>query len=147
VYTPGKLIFFDPFYFKNGGSKPKYFLVLKAITGNVILASLPSSQIHLPSTQVINHGCLEVPDSGINCYIFKAGQPVTTSGWSFELDTFLYGMWLDEFDTEILKANHSIEGVDYEIVGELTDDELQKVITCFKNSSSIKRKYKRLLSW
>lgn len=146
MYTPGKLIFFDPFYFKDGGSKPKYFLVIKVVGQNVVLASLPSSKAHLPTNQIIKHGCLEVQDSGINCYIFEANRPVTKCGWCFELNTFLYGMWLDDFDIEALKANHSIEGVDYEIIGELTDQELQNVIECFRNSSSVKRKYKRLLS-
>lgn len=146
MYTPGKLIFFDPFYFKEGGNKPKYFLVIKVLGGNVILASLPSSKVHLPANQIIQHGCLEVQDSGINCYIFEANRPITKCGWCFKLNTFLYGMWLDDFNIEVLNANYSIEGVDYEIIGELTDQELHNVIGCFRNSSSVKRKYKRLLS-
>ena len=146
MYTPGKLIYFDPFYFKDGGSKPKYFLVIKLVNENVVLASLPSSKVHLPADQSIQHGCLEVPDSGINCYVFEANRPVTKDGWSFELHTFLYGMWLDDYPIDVLKANHSIQGVDYDIIGELSDDELRRVIDCFLNSSSVKRKYKRLLA-
>ncbi len=121
MYTPGNIIYFDPFHFKDGGSKPKYFLVLKKIADQVILASLPSSQKHLPTDQAINHGCLEVPDSGINCYIFLANQSITKSGWGFPLDTFLYGQWLDEFELTTLQTNYTIAGVDYEIIGELTD--------------------------
>lgn len=146
MYTPGKLIFFDPFYFNTGGSKPKYFLVLKSIGSNVILASLPSSQVHLPANQQINHGCLDVPDSGINCYIFEAGRPITKDGWAFNKNTFLYGMWLDEYEVSVLQSNHPIANVDYEIIGELTDDELQKVIDCFRTSSTVKRKFKRHLT-
>lgn len=145
MFTPGKLFFFDPFYFKKGGNSPKFFLVLKIVEGNAVLASLPSSQIHLPVNQTIQHGCLEVPDSGINCYIFEAKRPITKCGWSFELNTLLYGMWLDDFSIDTLETNHTIEGVDYEIVGDLTDEELENVINCFKNSSTVKRKYKRWL--
>lgn len=145
MYTEGKLLFFDPFYFKNGDSKPKYFLVIKVVDNQVILASLPSSKVHLPSHQVLKHGCLEIPDSRINCYIFEAKRPVTKCGWYFPLNTFLYGMWLDEFSIEILTANHSIEGVDYEIIGELTEQELKNVVECFRNSASVKRKFKRIL--
>ena len=145
MYTPGKLIYFDPFYFKNGGSDPKFFLVLKIIDNNAILATLPSSKVHLPAAQKIEHGCLDIPEGGINCYIFEAHQPITKCGWSFELHTFLYGMWLDDFSIETLQATHSIEGVDYEIIGELKDEELQAVIQCFRNSATVKRKYKRLL--
>lgn len=147
VYTPGKLIYFDPFHFKDGSHpKPKYFLVLKIIDSNVILASLPSSVNHLPVTQSLNHGCLEIPDACINCYIFEQGRPITTSGWSFPLPTFLYGNWIDEFEVSILETNYSIAGVDYEIVGELTIEELKGVINCFANSSTVKRKYRRILS-
>ena len=147
MYTPGKLIFFDPFFFKDGSaSKPKYFLVLKVINDEAILVSLPSSQSHLPADQEIKHGCLEIPDSGLNCYIFEANRPITKDGWSFKLNTFLHGLWLDDFNISELKANYSIENVDYEIIGELTDAELQNVINCFKNSTSVKRRYKRLLS-
>ncbi|WP_153798957.1 hypothetical protein [Foetidibacter luteolus] len=146
MYTPGKLIYFDPFYFKDGSeSKPKYFLVLKVINGNVVLASLPSSKIHLPQAQEIIHGCLEMPDSGINCYIFKANTPVTKCGWSFKIDTLLYGNWLDDFNIELLSQNYSIEGVDYEIIGELADDQFRQLINCFSTSRVVKRKYKRWL--
>ncbi|MCY7291403.1 MAG: hypothetical protein LH615_04395 [Ferruginibacter sp.] len=147
MYTAGKLIYFDPFYFKSGNeSKPKYFLVLKVIEHSVVLASLPSSQMHLPQNQEINHGCLEIPESCINCYIFKAKIPITKSGWYFEFDTFLYGFWLDDYTIEELQENHPIANVDYEIVGELHDSELHNVVNCFSKSSSVKRKYKKMLS-
>jgi hypothetical protein len=141
------LIYFDPFYFKNGGeSKPKYFLVLKVIDGNAVLVSLPSSINHLPQGQPIVHGCLEIPDICINCYIFEANRPITKEGWAFPMDTLLYGNWLDDYSIESLKEKYSIEGVEYEIKGELTDDELKKVINCFAASSVVKRRFKRILA-
>lgn len=146
MYSPGKVIYFDPFLFKDGSSKRKYFLVLKVIQNSAVVASLPSSVNHLPTSQAIEHGCLELPDSEINCYVFEANRSVTKDGWSFDLHTFLYGWWLNDFDLELLNSQYQIEHVDYEIVGDLTDDELQKVIDCFANSSVVKRKYKRLLS-
>jgi hypothetical protein len=147
LYTPGKLIFFDPFYFKNGSaSKPKYFLVLKIIDGTAILASLPTSKSHLPANQKIVHGCLEIPDSCINCYVFESNKAITKDGWAFGLDTFLHGVWIDDFSISELEASYVIENVDYEIIGELTDAELQNVIDCFRNSSSVKRRYKKLLN-
>lgn len=146
MYTPGKIIYFDPFFFKNGGSKRKFFLVLKVINENAILASLPSSQPHLPAAQKIEHGCLELPESCINCYIFEANKVITKNGWSFDKNTFLHGLWLDDFSVSDLMSRYSIENVEYEIVGELTDEELSNVIKCFANSSSVKRRYKRILS-
>lgn len=146
MYTPGKLIYFDPFYFKDGDkSKPKYFLVLKVVENNVILACLPSSINHLPQDIVMAHGCLEIPEACINCYIFEKNRPITKNDWSFPLHTMLYGNWLDDFPLEMLSRNYSIEGVDYEIIGELTDDEMKNVIACFSESATVKRKYKRWL--
>lgn len=146
MYTAGKLLYFDPFYFKDGGSKRKYFLVLKIIGNNAILACLPSSQLHLPVNQEIVHGCLEIVDSCIGCYIFKAAIPITKAGWSFEFDTILYGSWLDDFNVDELNEKYSIENVDYEIIGEVSDEEMKNVIECFMKSNVVKRKYKRLLA-
>jgi hypothetical protein len=146
VYTAGKIIYFDPFFFKTGGSKNKFFLVIKVIDNAVILASLPSSQSHLPLAQKIEHGCLEIPESCINCYIFEANRPITKTGWSFNKNTFLHGYWLDDFSIADLEIKYAIEKVDYEIIGQLTDDELANVIKCFANSSTVKRKYKRILA-
>jgi hypothetical protein len=147
VYTPGKLLYFDPFYFKNGNpDRRKYFLVLKIIDENVIIACLPSSKNHLPASQPIVHGCLEITDACISCYIFEANRPITKDGWFFNLDTILYGGWLDDFNINDMNSKYSIAGVDYEIIGELTDQELENVIKCFSNSSVVKNRYKRALS-
>lgn len=146
MYSPGKIIYFDPFHFKDGSSKPKYFLVLKIFNGNAILASLPSSKFHLPQNQSIKHGCLEIKDACISCYIFEAKVPITKTGWFFELNTFLYAQWVDEFIIEELSNHYPLSGIDYEIIGELKDDELKKIIQCFYNSNVIKRKYKRILT-
>jgi hypothetical protein len=45
-----------------------------------------------------------------------------------------------------MNSKYSIAGVDYEIIGELTDQELENVIKCFSNSSVVKNRYKRALS-
>lgn len=147
MYTPGKLLYFDPFYFNNGTSKPKYFLVLKVIeNGTAILATLPSSVNHLPQLVSLVHGCIDVQNIGVNCYLFEADRPITKCGWSFPRLTMLYGNWIADFSINTLATNHPIEKVDYEIIGELTETELKSVIECFKNSSVVRRKYKRLLS-
>lgn len=147
MYIPGNIIYFDPFYFKDGSaSKPKYFLVLKIIGSNVILASLPSSKDHLPRHLEINHGCLEVPEGNINCYVFKANNVVTTNNWAFPMDTFLYGQWLDEYEIVQLADIYPVDGIDYQVIGQLTGQELNKLIHCFTQSASVKRKFKRLLA-
>lgn len=148
MYTPGTLIYFDPFHFDDGeDSKPKYFLVLKIFDNDTaLLATLPSSKDHLPSGQNHVHGCLEDALSCINCYVLEARRPVLTNGWAFPKTTFLYGNWLTDFKINSLLTTYAIEGVDYEIVGVFEPSELQGIINCFANSATVKRKYKRVLA-
>ena len=147
MYTAGNLIYFNPFYFKDGApSKPKYFLVLKVVDNTAVLASLPSSVDHLPRNIDIQHGCIEIPSGNINCYVFKSNSTITKTGWSFQFDTFLYGQWIDDFNISLLNDIYPVEEIDYEIIGELTETELSAVVDCFARSASVKRKYKKMLS-
>ncbi|MBE9466023.1 hypothetical protein ACFP1I_00300 [Dyadobacter subterraneus] len=98
----GDILYFDPFYFKNGNkSKPKYFIILKVIEGKALLASLPSSLDFRPSTFLDNHGGIEIPEASFNCYIFQANYKVTTNNWAFPLDTYVYGQQIDEYEISI----------------------------------------------
>lgn len=66
-------MFFNPFYFENGNApKPKYFLVLKAVEGQVVLASLPTSHDHIPGNKEKVHGCIDDSTINFNCYYFQA---------------------------------------------------------------------------
>jgi len=146
MYSEGNIIYFDPFFFKNGNqAKRKYFLVLKSFGPTAILASLPSSVAHLPSIFMPSHGCIDLPESGISCYIFEKGRPITESGWSFSLNPFLYGNWIDDYDWCVLKSTYQVAHMDYVIIGKLTEAELENVKSCFRNSPIVKRKYPRLL--
>lgn len=146
MYKEGTLLFFDPFYFKNGNpASKKFFLVVKVIDNAAILACLPTSKIYIPNNIQISHGCLDDINICINCYVFTAKKPITKCGWSFELDTLLHGTQLDDFNLEDLREKHPINGVDYEVIGELTGDELENVIRCFSTSRLVKNKYKKIL--
>jgi hypothetical protein len=145
VYSPGKIIYFDPFYFKNGNtSKPKYFIVLKVIDSSIVLASLPTSKNHLPNTVKITHGCLEVKSGCINCYIFGANKIITKCGWAFELDTFMHGTQLDHYEVEMLESVYNSAN-DYIEVGELLDEEYRAILSCLISSDFVKNKYIRML--
>jgi hypothetical protein len=145
VYTPGLLLYFDPFHFEDGNHKPKYFLVLGVTQQQVVLASLPSSRFHLPADLPFEHGCVDQPVNGINCYLLEANRPITTNGWAFPFRTILYGNCLSDFEIDHLRKRYVIEGVDYEVVGTLQSDELQRILDCFRHSSVVKRKYRRWL--
>ena len=82
MFEAGTILYFNIFQFKNLGatSKPKYFVVIKHIDNLTLLAGLPSSQKHLTFDLQSTYGCIELPDSGIGCYVFQSGIPVATSG-------------------------------------------------------------------
>ena len=146
MFKEGTIIYFNVFYFNNSAPpKPKYFIVIKHIGNATILASLPSSQKHLPFILQSTYGCLELPDSGIGCYAFKSNIAVATNGFAFPLDYYLYGQHLDEYDLENILEIYPFEGIQYEIKGELLPERLEEIIECFKNSASVKRRFRRLL--
>jgi hypothetical protein len=148
VFTEGAILFFDPFYFRNGNTaKAKYFIVLKVMDEKVVLATLPSSQDYVPATVVDADvsPCIEIPDANFNCYFLKAGRIVTTNHWAFPKNTFLYGHQLDEYEIATLQDIYPIEGIDFEHIGTLSPKVFAEIIACFRKSASVKRKYKKLL--
>ena len=51
MFEEGNLLFFSPFLFKNGAEpQDKFFLVLKKLDGDILLASLPTSKTMYPRT-------------------------------------------------------------------------------------------------
>ena len=86
-FEKGSILYFSPFIFDNGNApKNKYFLVLQCTEQNVILASLPTSQDHVPTMLEKTHGCINQSDINFNCYLFEKGRVVCTNGFSFPKD-------------------------------------------------------------
>jgi hypothetical protein len=146
MYTPGNILYFKPFVFPDGSfPKNKYFIVLKTVGEDILIASLPTSQDHVPRMITKKHGCIDVPEHQVNCYCFQKGKVVTKNGFSFPLETFIYGYQVDQFEKSKFDRLYVVDGVDYEIVGSLLDDEYTCLINCIKNSRSVSRKIRRLL--
>ena len=91
------------------------------------------------------HGCIEVPEYQVNCYCFQVGKVITNNGFAFPRETFVYGHQVDQFDKTKFDRMYVVDGVDYDIIGELLDDEYQSLINCIKDSGSVSRKIRRLL--
>lgn len=146
MFEEGLIFYFNPFYFSDGGgSKPKYFIVLRIVNDKIVLATLPSSQDFVPSYSVIKHGCIDIPEACFNCYVFEASKPICENNWSFAKTTFVYGQQLDEYDAANLKDIYPVENMDYRIVGKLTDEEFKKLSKCLSESPNVKRKYRKML--
>jgi hypothetical protein len=145
MYIPGNIFYFKPFYFPEGGSKPKYFITLYNNGDSVIVAALPSSQDYVPAQVEKKHGCLNYPEGDFNAYYFSPQLPITTDGWSFPVHTFIYGNWIKSLDLGILEATYQVEGVDYEIIGRLTPNEYDSIVQCLLTARTLRNKVRRLL--
>lgn len=147
MYLPGSIIYFTPFYFNNGKTAPKnkYFIVLCQENEELIVASLPSSQDYVPAYAQKIHGCIDIPEGGFNCYHFSPTKAITTNGWNFPMPTYIYANWIDTYHLNIFQQVYVVEGVDYEIIGRLTQEEFEAIIQCFAFASTTKRKYKQIL--
>lgn len=147
MFLAGQIVYFNEFYFKNENTaKPKYFIILANINDEVIIASLPTRTNHASSLIDKSHGCVNIDDRCFNAYVFEANRTVTTNGFSFPFTTFLYGDEIEDYEISILLDVYSIEGVDYDIIGQLLPEKFNAIISCVCHSSSVKRKIKRLLN-
>jgi len=147
MYAAGNILYFTPFYFPDGGSasKNKYFIILKIDSDTGIIASLPTTKDHIPDFIERKHGCINVENINFNCYCFQKDKEITDEGFSFPQLTFVYGEQIAVYDLEIFTDVYTIEKVDYEINGKLTNIEFKALIKCIRNSRTVKRKIRRKL--
>lgn len=123
MFQEGFILYFDPFYFKNGNpAKPKYGLVLKNMKNQSIILSLPTRKDFIPSTfQLISESeCIELPEINQNCFFISKLKEVTESGKKFDFNTFLYGHQLDIYDN--LDELYPIEGIHYTVWGKVKEE-------------------------
>ena len=141
MYKEGQLLQFSPFVFKNGNApKPKYFVVLKHIDDEVMMASLPTSKDHIPSDAVVSDGCVDIPERQVNAFVFSPSTQVTET-FHFSVPTFVYGEGVDEYDQQYLdKMNAEIEDL-----GNMESTLFLQLKDCIKKAALLKRKYRKLL--
>lgn len=146
-FQQGGILYFDPFIFPDGGSpKPKYFLVLKHIDDTLLLASLPTSKDHVPEYIEKRHGCIERSDISFNCYCFDPSVVICDNGFSFPVETYVYGFRLQTFKLNDLLLQEVTDETKIEECGILTDGEYQAIIHCLTNSLEMKRGYRKMLA-
>ena len=141
MFEEGNLLRFEPFLFKNGAlPKPKYFVVIKDIDGDLLLASLPTSKDHVPRDIEMRRGCLDISERQLNIFVFLSNEVISIDAegneFAFPLDTFIYGAdikQLQDNDTSIL------------LLGKLQDGIFQELKECLKSSRMVKNKFRRLL--
>ena len=147
MLIPGNIILFTPFYFKNGATpKDKFFIVLHAVDNSIILASLPTSVNRSPTLVNVNHGCINHDDRCYNAYLFEPNRIISDSGFYFNLPTFIYGNEVEDYNISTITAKYQNSGSDYQIKGQLKQNEFTSLLDCLKNSGNVKRGIKRILS-
>lgn len=141
MYAEGQLLRFDPFVFKNGApGKPKFYVVLRHMGEDLMMASLPTSQDHVPGDLSDRTGCISIAERGVNAYVFAAGERVTDA-FAFPLRTYVYGEQVDEYSQTYLNAM----GSEVEDLGMMPAERLEALRQCLKQSPLIKRRYFKLL--
>lgn len=147
MFAPGDIVYFSPFYFKNGNhAKNKYFVVLKNIDHKILLAILPTRRDSIPHRLAIEYGCVEAPEINLNCFVLAPNIEVTLCGKSFDFTTYLYGYQIYEYDTNLMREIYPIQGKDYILWGKMKPHIFAELIDCFSKSTAVKSKYKRALS-
>lgn len=140
-YKEGQLLRFTPFKFKNGATpKKKYFIVLKHMNNCLMMASLPTSKNHIPTSIPLSSGCINIPERAVNAFIFLPEKKVTDS-FNFPLPTFVYGEQIDEYYKVYLDEMET----DIEDFGIIHDDIFKMLKDCLKQSVLLKKKYRNLL--
>lgn len=141
MYQTGELIKFSPFVFKNGNQpKPKYCIVLGQIDDKVMMANLPTSKDHVPSDVMVERGCVDIPERGVNAFVLNPNDQVTPS-FSFPRPTFVYGEQVDEYEQKYLDKM----GSTVEQLGQIDPALFQAIKDCVKKARLLRRKYRQLL--
>ena len=146
MFEPGNLLYFNPFIFPDGGNpKPKFFVVLGEVDGSLMLASLPTSKDHIPSDVEVTFGCLEIAERMVNVFTFLAHETVADNGFSFEVNTFIYGQNIRTYDSSVFLQQQSSGQVEIILKGKLKEDLFNSLKDCLRNSDAVRKKYKKYL--
>lgn len=151
MFEEGNILYFEPFHFENGNTpKPKYFLVLKKLHEQVVLASLPTSHDHIPASFPKVHGCIEEAAINFNCYYFQADKPIarneaTAQDFAFPKDTYIYGYRIARFDVAAFISQMENQLTTVTLKGRLFPNEYRALTDCLKHSAAVKRIFKKLL--
>lgn len=146
MFSEGDILYFSPFYFKNGNkAKNKYFVVLKNIGNKALLAVLPTRKDSIPDSMMIDSGCVEASGINFNCFVFSEHTEVTECGKCFDFRTHLYGSQIDDYDISFINNLYPHKDKDYVLWGRMKVELYEALIDCFCKSSVVKRKYRREL--
>ena len=150
-WTVGTILHFNAFQFEEPATatrpaeRNKFFVVLRNMGQEVVVACLPTKVDRIPESVEQIHGCNDYPTGGWTAYMFEARKPITTNGWSFSIRTYMYGFGVRAYNGRVLSTNHPRVGVDRQVKGRLTADEFAALIACLGRSVDIKQNMRSAL--
>lgn len=135
---------FEEWDFGSGrGPQQKFSIIIKQDPAEcLVLHCWPTKVDRSDVLARAKHGCVKA--SPYSCYKFKAGRNVTTNGWQFNRDTYVYagsGLDMNTFDVLEVHARHG----KLRLIGILNGTELEALRQCLHGSEDIKLRYKRFL--
>ena len=113
------------------------------------MASLPTSKNYVPNHLATKQGCIEALESEeleFNCFLILPNRVITNNNKSFDLPTYIYGHNLSLYNKEKMKEIYPLEGTDYSVWGKMKTRVFAELLTCLKNSKSVKKKYIKILN-
>jgi hypothetical protein len=88
---------------------------------------------------MVVRGCVDIPERGINAYVFEAGDKVTDT-FAFPRRTFVYGEQVDDYSESALRPMVA----NMRILGQMNPLLFSDLLQCLKKAVGIRRKY---LKW
>ena len=151
-HPPGTILHFNRFQFEEPatatrpGERNKFFIVLRTLADQMVLASLPTSKDQIPDSVDQRHGCVLYPSGDLTAYVFEAMEPVAMNGWFFSLRTYMYGYQVRDYNYGTLSRNHGGAGSEVSVKGRLIAKEFQAMVQCILRSIDLKRRYRATLA-
>ena len=105
-----------------------------------MMANLPTSKDHVPSDVMVERGCVDIPERGVNAFVLNPNDQVTSS-FRFPRPTFVYGEQVDEYEQKYLDEM----GSTVEQLGQIDPVLFQSIKDCVKKARLLRRKYRQLL--
>jgi hypothetical protein len=150
-FPVGTILHFNRFQFEEPATatrpaeKNKFFIVLRNLSDQMVLANLPTSKDKIPAAVDQRHGCVSYPSGNFTAYIFDPMVPIATNGWFFSLRTYMYGYQIRDYSYVTLSRDHGGVGSEVSVKGRLVAKEFQAMVQCMLRSIDLKRRYRRTL--
>ncbi len=113
MFEEGFIIYFTPFYFKNGNTpKNKYCIILKH-TKDESIYLLTTRSNKIPKHLMNDDYCISDDEINFSCFAFPINLEVTDCGKRFDFKTYCYTDSIDSFAINVMSEKYPTEDKDF----------------------------------